>query len=124
MHAETPIELVVGKTMTEAELDEVLVDVRDCQWGHRPYRTPLWWAAGADCPHGNEDSDHPEHIGYSWPDGEVLCLLRPAGYGCSECESEDCEADARRSWLADDITALWWLVSDDADTPQRERSAS
>jgi len=124
MHAETPVALTTDRTLTQAELDEVLADVRDYQWGHLPNRVPMFWGAGADCPHGHADPDHPEHIGHSWPEGEVLCLLRPAGYGCSECESDDCEADSRRSWLVDDITALWWLVSTDTDTPWNERRAA
>jgi hypothetical protein len=124
VNAETPVEVVLGRgTVPEDELPDLLDDVRFVQWGHRPYQTPLFWAAGPDCPHGNEDPDHEEHIGHSWPNGEVLCLLRPACTGCSECESENCDFDDRRSWLADDITALWWLVSDATDTPINDGNA-
>jgi hypothetical protein len=124
MNAESPVLLVLDRgVISEDELPEILDGVRYVQWGHRPYSTPMFYPAGPDCPHQTADPDHPEHLNGSWPDGDSLCMLRPAGDGCSECESDECAIDARRSWLADDITALWWLVSDADDTPRNEGAA-
>lgn len=116
VNADTTVDSLAS--LGEDALRPALDDVRDVQWGHRPYRTPLYYAAGPECPHLTDDPEHPEHLAHSWPDGDVLCMLRVAGYGCSYCESEDCEADARRAWLADDVTDLWWLVSDSPDAPR------
>jgi hypothetical protein len=56
-----------------------------------------------DCPHDDKTGEHERHF-ISW--AGVGCYDLPAGYGCVECEQEDCELSTDFYWAREDFWSL------------------
>lgn len=94
--------------LTDAQHEKLMQRLRVLATRHERVKT-YYGPDEYDCPHDDKTADHDRHF-MSW--AGVGCYDLPAGYGCAECEQENCELSNDFYWAREDFWS--WQRADGA----------